>query len=361
MKVKEGFKTTIGTLFRLFPLSTEPGLRAFGNPSEDSPVFVTSNFHLTVKRVSRYLKDLDCYLLVAPTSSINVWCAAVGGMFNAHSIISVIKTSGIGERVNHRTLILPQLSAPGVDTELIKEETGWHSRFGPVYAKEIPEYVRKGFQKSDDMRRVKFNLMDRLDTGIGVSLPFFLPVAVILAIFWRGWLLGFVALGGSLLLLMYASFPYIPGRSGWAKVLFYEALVAAGLLIYLFPVGGDSSYIRNLFLAAMILVPLIGIDFGGVSPLYKSDLDPLLHRIGIHRIGSVSFKGRATIKEEKITLDQSECIGCELCYDVCPKGIYDMDESQNVAIMVKPDSECVACRACVLQCPTDAISLRARR
>lgn len=361
MNVKEGFKTTIGTLFRLFPLSTEPGLRAFGNPREDSPVFVTSNFHLTVKRVSRYLRDLDCHLLVAPTNGTNVWCAAVGGMFNAHSIVSVIKTSGIGERVNHRTLILPQLSAPGVDTELIKEATGWHSRFGPVYAKEIPEYVRKGFQKSDDMRKVKFNLMDRLDAGIGVSLAFFLPIAVILAIFWRGWLVEFIILGSSLLLLMYAFYPYIPGKSGWAKVLFYEALAIIGLLIYLFPFGGGSTYIRNLFLGAMVFVLLIGIDFSGVSPLYRSDLDPLLDRIGIHRIGSVSFKGRARIKEEKITLDQSECIGCELCYDVCPKGIYDMDESQNVAIMVKPDSECVACRACILQCPTEAISVRARR
>ena len=125
MIIKEAMRTIFGTLFRWLPLSVKPGLRVFGHPDENSPVFVTANFHLTLKRVSKHLKNLDCYLLVAPTRGINVWCAAVGGDFTAHSVISVIKTSGISEKVTHRRLILPQLSAPGVDTEFVKEETGW--------------------------------------------------------------------------------------------------------------------------------------------------------------------------------------------------------------------------------------------
>ena len=72
MGAKEAFRTAIGTLFRLLPLPVEPGLRVFGHPNEKSPVFVTANFDLSVKRLTRYLKDLDCYLLVAPTGGINV-------------------------------------------------------------------------------------------------------------------------------------------------------------------------------------------------------------------------------------------------------------------------------------------------
>jgi len=179
----------------LFPLPAEPGLRVFGHPDQRSPVFVTANFDLTEKRVARYLRDLDCYLLVAPTGGINVWCAAKGSNFTAHSVISVVKTSRIGDMVANRTLILPQLAAPGIDTRQVKRETGWRCKFGPVYAKDIPQYVANGFEKTDAMRHVQWDLRDRLDIGIGVSFPIFLLILVILAIFLRAWLAEFVVLG----------------------------------------------------------------------------------------------------------------------------------------------------------------------
>lgn len=179
MEAKEAFRTAIGTLFRLLPLPVQPGLRVFGHPNPRSPVFLTANFALTVSRLTRYLKDLDCYLLVAPTGGINVWCAAKGGSFTAHSIISVVKTSGIGDKVNHRTLILPQLAASGVDPGLVKQETGWRCKFGPVYARDIPQYIAGGFKKTNAMRRVKWPLCDRLDVGIGVFFPMLLAIMVL--------------------------------------------------------------------------------------------------------------------------------------------------------------------------------------
>jgi len=162
MKIKESFKTFAEWLFRWVPSAVEPGLKVFGNPDENSPVFLTCNYDLTVKRVSKYLKNLDCYLLVAPSRGINVWCASCGGEFNEFSVISAIKTSGINEKVKHRILIAPQLSAPGIDVRKVKEETGWNVKFGPVYAKDIPEYVRRNFQKTEKMRLVEFKLKGRL-------------------------------------------------------------------------------------------------------------------------------------------------------------------------------------------------------
>jgi len=163
MRIKEPVKTFAEWLFRWVPSTVEPGLRVFGNPDENSPVFLTCNYGLTVKRVSKYLKKLNCYLLVAPSKGINVWCAACGKEFNEFSVISAIKTSGISEKVKHRILIAPQLSAPGIDIKKVKEETGWNVRFGPVYAEDIPEYVRRNFRKTEKMRLVEFKLKDRLE------------------------------------------------------------------------------------------------------------------------------------------------------------------------------------------------------
>jgi NAD-dependent dihydropyrimidine dehydrogenase PreA subunit len=328
-------------------------LKIFGNPSKDSPVFVTSNFDLTVRRVSKHLRGLDCYLLVAPTKGINVWCAAEGGFFNAHSVISVIKTSKIGERVRHRTLILPQLSASGIDIKHVEKETGWRCKFGPVYAKDIPQYVQNNFKKTNAMRRVKFDLVDRLDAGIGSSLFFFLLIGLLLFIFKRAWFGEVIVLGTVLLFLMYALYPYIPGKSGYAKILSSEVFLLTVLLIG--TLFGISEYIRGLFLGSMVIVALIGIDFGGVSPIYKSELDPLLDRLGVHRIGGVEFEGRAIVKK-KVHLDKEKCTGCSMCYEVCPKGVYRVDEAERKSEMANPN-ECIVCRACVVQCPVEAISL----
>jgi CO dehydrogenase/acetyl-CoA synthase gamma subunit (corrinoid Fe-S protein) len=117
-------KTVVETLFRFFPFPTRTGLRVIGWPGTEAPVFVTCDFDLTVRRVLHDLAGLGCYLLVADSRGINVWCASGGGIFNAHSVISMLKTSRIAEQVSHRTMILPQLSAPGIDVARLKAETG---------------------------------------------------------------------------------------------------------------------------------------------------------------------------------------------------------------------------------------------
>jgi ferredoxin len=357
MGAKRALRTAVATLFRLFPLSVEPGLRVFGNPDERSPVFVTANFDLTVKRLTRYLKDLDCYLLVAPTGGINVWCAAKGGNFTAHSIISVVKTSRIDERVTNRTLILPQLAAPGVDISLVRKETGWRCKFGPVYAKDIPGYMTSSFKKTDNMRRVKWPLIDRLDAGIGVFFSMFLLILVILAIFGRAWLVEFVVLSWGLFFLMYGFYPIIPGRVGWHKLLFLEGLLAAGLLGYVFLGAGQSWYVMDLFFMAMGLVLVIGIDFSGVTPLYKSDLDPLLDRIGIGQIGPINLGERGRITRGKISLDETNCTACGICYDICPRGVFTVERDGHKRVIIKYSERCERCEACIAQCPRAAISI----
>ncbi|WP_455277862.1 HgcAB-like fusion protein [[Eubacterium] cellulosolvens] len=356
MQFKEISRTAFGTFFRLFPLSVEPGLRIFGNPNTNSPVFVTANFDLTLKRLTQHIKNQDCYLLVAPTNGINVWCAARGSDFTAHSVISVVKTSNINEKVTHRTLILPQLSAPGIDIKLVKKEAGWDCKFGPVYAQDLPEYVADGFKKTDKMRRVRWPFIDRIDVGLGISTTFLIFVLIIMGLFLKDWLAEVIVLGWGLVFLMYGLQPFIPGKSGWWKMLFLEILMVIGVVSFNLLSIGQTKYVQNLLFIAMGLILIIGIDFDGATPLQKSEFDPLLDKIGIKKLGTIKFSGRSRIVNSRIALDQSKCTKCGMCYDICPKGVFEIVE-EHKKILNKYPEKCVNCEACVTQCPTGALTL----
>jgi ferredoxin len=362
--IKEGLRTLIGFSFRLIPFPTETGLKVFGHPDENSPVFVTGNFDLTVKRVAKYLQNLDCYLLVAPSKGINVWCAACGDSFNAGSVISVIRTSGISARVRHRKLILPQLAAPGVDLKRVAKETGWHCEFGPVYARNIPAYLNNGFKKTETMRRAAFGLKDRLDVGFGCTFIGYLLAGILLLVLQIisgiSWFFKFNLIFWPLLFLMYILYPYTPGKTGRQKVFSWLILFAVGLTTYLLVSWKNvSADIIGLFVGSIIGALFIGLDFGGVAPITKSDLDPLIARLGFSNWGdALQFENtriRLILGMERINLDGSECIGCGVCGDICPVGVYRMDHKQKKSVINCP-SKCIVCTACIVQCPSGAIS-----
>jgi CO dehydrogenase/acetyl-CoA synthase gamma subunit (corrinoid Fe-S protein) len=74
------------TALRLVPWPTETGLRSVGEPGAESPVLVTGNYDLTVRRLLRALPGVDAWVVVAPSGGINVWCAASGGLLLACAI-----------------------------------------------------------------------------------------------------------------------------------------------------------------------------------------------------------------------------------------------------------------------------------
>ncbi|MDP7571061.1 MAG: hypothetical protein QF391_05580, partial [Myxococcota bacterium] len=59
--------------FRLVPWPTETGVRAIGNPDEWSPVLVTGNYDLSVRRVVAALEGLDAWLVVAALEGLDAW------------------------------------------------------------------------------------------------------------------------------------------------------------------------------------------------------------------------------------------------------------------------------------------------
>ncbi|MFQ6101323.1 MAG: corrinoid protein-associated methyltransferase CpaM [Anaerolineae bacterium] len=261
--------------FRIIPPypKVRPGLYRVGEPNRGSPVLVTGNFDLTVRRVVRELDGRgDCWLLVADSAGINVWCAAGGGYFTAEKVIAAVKSSGVEEVVDHRALVLPQLAACGVDGGRVHRETGWSVHWGPARARDIPAYLAAGRRKSDAMRWLTFPLRERIEMAL-VTLGFYgLLILVPLAIFWRVmfWPVTAALLGLS---LFYAVvLPWLPGRDGLAKSVPLAALALAGLAIYS-ALGGHLPP-RRLFNWTVGLVGLAvftGAELQGMSPLMRGE------------------------------------------------------------------------------------------
>ncbi len=338
------------TLLRVLPLPCRTGLTVMGNPDGYSPVFLTSNYRLTVERVKRALRGVDAYLLIANGKGVNVWCAATGGLFTTHAVISALKTTGIEDRVGHRTVILPQLAATGIESTIIRERTGWRVVWGPVYAKDIPAFLKNAFKKSPEMREVRFPWTQRLEMAAAWAFPISLILALIVIPFWREATLPLILLVWGLSPLIFLTFPLYHrwlsaegkrigfiffdfGRGGFQLVLWGAFTV--GLVAYAVTVGYfTAGLILRWSLVCLVVVLLLSIDLMGSTPVYKSGLheDRLL----------------------RVALDEGQCKGAGHCEQVCPRNCYEVDKNRRVATMPRIE-QCVRCGACIVQCPFNAL------
>ena len=141
--------------------AVEPGLYAVGSPTAESPVFVSANYKLSFDHLRRELEGIDCWIMVIDTKGINVWCAAGKGTFGTDEIVNRIEATHLSEVINHRSIIVPQLGAPGVSAHQVKQRSSFRVIYGPVRARDIREFLDAGMKTSPAMRRVLFNISDR--------------------------------------------------------------------------------------------------------------------------------------------------------------------------------------------------------
>jgi len=139
-----------------------PGLYAVGAPDRDSDVLVTANYKLSFDIVRRALSGSNAWVLVLDTKSINVWCAAGKGTFSTDELVKRITEARLDAVVSHRRIIVPQLGAVGVSAADIVKRTGFRVSFGPVEARDIPDYIRSGYKKTSAMSTMRFTMLDRL-------------------------------------------------------------------------------------------------------------------------------------------------------------------------------------------------------
>jgi ferredoxin len=336
----------IGTILRFFPWRGKAGLIEIGHPGRSSPVLVTCNYRLTMERVRGALQGMDAYLLVANSRGINVWCAATGGLLTNHDIISVLKTSGIEDSVDHREVILPQLAATGIEARVVEKMTGWKVVWGPVYAQDIALFTKSKMDKTEQMREVAFPWTQRIEMATAWAFPISLFLALIMMLLWREGILPGLLLVWGLSLLIYLSFPlygrWLGSGRGFSFIVFafviLWVLVMLGLVSYCILAGGsDWGPVARWGFVSFIVLLFLGIDFLGSTPMYKSSLheDRLL----------------------KVALDEQKCRGVGYCEQVCPRNCYEVDRDQRRARMRRAE-RCVQCGACVVQCPFDALYFR---
>ena len=322
-------------LLRFLPRRGRRGLVAVGSPGRESPVLLTGDYALTVRRLRRVLRGRDAWLLVADSRGINVWCAAAGGHLGNAEVIQAIEESGLGERVAHRRLVAPQLMAAGVERRVVERATGWQVAWGPPRLEDLPAFL----DGHEGPGTLGFPLRDRLDLALAWGFPLALVLGGIAWIL-LGWSAGLaLALGlvGACLAL-FAAIPHTPitGPARWVTAL-WSGILAAGLALGLAAVlgasveAGGAAWLGALALAGMLAV---AADAAGTTP-----------------IASGSFLRLP--REGRLALDPARCIGCGECVEVCPRGVLVVEERR--ARFAVPQA-CLACAACALQCPADALS-----
>jgi 2-polyprenyl-3-methyl-5-hydroxy-6-metoxy-1,4-benzoquinol methylase len=261
--------------FRIIPPypKVRIGLYAVGWPDENSPVLVTGNFDLTVRRLVKAIDgQVNVWVLVADSAGINVWCAAGGGYFTAEKVIAAVKSSHLEEVVRHHALILPQLCANGVDGWRIRKETGWGVHWGPAKASDIPTYLEGKRKKTDAMRWVRFPLKDRLEMVTVILGLYALLILLPVFIFWRSmfWPVTFSLLGLS---YFYAVVhPWLPGRDGLFKSIPLTLIALGGLFAY--TTLWHPLPTLNLFHWMVGLTGLsvfTGAELQGMSPLMRGE------------------------------------------------------------------------------------------
>ncbi len=252
-----------------------PGLYSLGKPGQDSPVLVSANYTLSFDALRSALKGIDAYILVINTFGVNVWCAAGKHTFGTEEVVERIETSELARVVRHRTVILPQLSAPGVSAHIVKKQSGFKVEYGPVRSGDLPEYL-KTHTATTDMRRVRFGIVDRVVLTPVEMLWYLLYTLVAAAglFFWGGWaatlMVVLSVVGGAILFPLLL--PWLPTRDfttkGWSLGIVITLAVS---LVNMLVLGTDATLAHKVlttvsnFLIWPPVTAYISLNFTGAS------------------------------------------------------------------------------------------------
>lgn len=265
--------------------TVDPGLYALGNPRPNDPVFVSANYKLSFDTLRKALQGRNGWILVLDTKGINVWCAAGKGTFGTEELVQRISSSNLGRIVSHRTVILPQLSAPGVAAFEVTKRSGFKVVYGPVEASDLAAFLEAGLRATPEMRIKEFPVVERLVlVPVEVMNAFKIGIVVLALLFVAGLLLSgasidaalhhtYSAMVALLLGIMAGAFcaplllPWLPGRSFSMKGLLPG--IAGALVFFVMQAKEGPRNGRVELYAWLLLIPVLStylaMNFTGSS------------------------------------------------------------------------------------------------
>lgn len=125
------------------PMTVTEGIYEIGNPDENSPVMITTNFALTYFIVSGEIEGskISTWLLIKDAEGLSVMTAWAAGKFAGDDVGLFVKKSGIEDKINHKEVIIPGYSA-AIAGEVEEELPGWTVTVGPREAAHIPGFLK---------------------------------------------------------------------------------------------------------------------------------------------------------------------------------------------------------------------------
>lgn len=257
-----------------------PGLYALNTPTPESPLLVTANYKLSFDHLRRAMEGLSAWIVVLDTQGVNVWCAAGKGTFGTEELVNRLEVTQAAKHVSHRILVVPQLGAPGVAAHEVSHRSGFKVVYGPVYARDLPEFLQADMQATPDMRRIDFTLGERLAVVPVELVQRFIPSLLILVLFLASSRLGqrnyrvdlcqWVWITGAVvcnfitgLVLIPALLPWLPGRAfTWKGAAAGTVLGLA--LAWLWPFGALAGL--SIGLLSVATCSFLGLMFTGCTP-----------------------------------------------------------------------------------------------
>jgi len=126
------------------PMTVKEGIYEIGNPDENSPVLITTNFALTYFIVSGEIEasKVPSWLLIKDSEGLSVLTAWAAGKFAGDDVGALVKKCGIADKIKNNELIIPGYAA-AIAGDIEEELPGWKITVGPREAAHLPAFIKQ--------------------------------------------------------------------------------------------------------------------------------------------------------------------------------------------------------------------------
>jgi acetyl-CoA decarbonylase/synthase complex subunit gamma len=125
------------------PIQVDPKVYPIGDPTAESPVFVTTNFSLTYFMVSGEIENsgISAHLVIVETEGQSVLTAWAAGKFDGEKIAKFVKDIKLEEQVKTRKIVIPGFVSQ-ISGDLEENLPGWEVIVGCQEASDIPSFIK---------------------------------------------------------------------------------------------------------------------------------------------------------------------------------------------------------------------------